>query len=153
MTLMGKNADKVDETIAAIRTVIPDFRRTELHLNVGHESGHYFDNLGNLRAQPGQRRLQRRAGRERRPELDALRGAERFDPEDALEVRHHRRQPPRPVRRHRHVVLLVGAGRRRMGQAGVARCLFSLISAAVVTSAIMNPEFSPGAAVRKGGRS
>jgi MoaA/NifB/PqqE/SkfB family radical SAM enzyme len=46
MTLMGKNADKVDETIAAIRAVIPDFQRSELHLNVGHESGHYFDNLG-----------------------------------------------------------------------------------------------------------
>jgi MoaA/NifB/PqqE/SkfB family radical SAM enzyme len=46
MTLMGKNADKVDETIAAIRAVIPDFKRSELHLNVGHESGHYFDNLG-----------------------------------------------------------------------------------------------------------
>ena len=36
---------------------------------------------------------------------------------------------------------------------GVARCLFSLISAAVVTSAIMKPEFSPGARVRNGGRS
>jgi MoaA/NifB/PqqE/SkfB family radical SAM enzyme len=46
MTLMGKNADKVDETLAAIRQVIPDFKRSELHLNVGHESGHYFDNLG-----------------------------------------------------------------------------------------------------------
>ena len=46
MTLMAKNADKVDETIAAIRQVIPDFRRSELHLNVGHESGHYFDNVG-----------------------------------------------------------------------------------------------------------
>jgi len=46
MTLMGKNADKVDETLAAIRQIIPDFKRSELHLNVGHESGHYFDNLG-----------------------------------------------------------------------------------------------------------
>jgi MoaA/NifB/PqqE/SkfB family radical SAM enzyme len=46
MTLMGKNADKVNDTIAAIREVIPDFKRSELHLNVGHESGHYFDNLG-----------------------------------------------------------------------------------------------------------
>jgi MoaA/NifB/PqqE/SkfB family radical SAM enzyme len=46
MTLMAKNADKVDETIAAIRGVIPDFKRSELHLNVGHESGHYFDNVG-----------------------------------------------------------------------------------------------------------
>src|SRR5205823_6619899 len=46
MTLMAKNADKVDETLEAIRQVIPDFRRSELHLNVGHESGHYFDNVG-----------------------------------------------------------------------------------------------------------
>ena len=46
MTLMAKNASRVDETLAAIRQVIPDFRRSELHLNVGHESGHYFDNVG-----------------------------------------------------------------------------------------------------------
>jgi MoaA/NifB/PqqE/SkfB family radical SAM enzyme len=46
MTLLARNADKVDETLAAVRKVIPDFTRTELHLNVGHESGHYFDNRG-----------------------------------------------------------------------------------------------------------
>ena len=46
MTLMAKNAGAVDATLAAIREVIPDFERSELHLNVGHESGHYFDNLG-----------------------------------------------------------------------------------------------------------
>ena len=46
MTLMEKNATKVDETIAAIRQVVPDFKRSDLHLNIGHESGHYFDNLG-----------------------------------------------------------------------------------------------------------
>jgi MoaA/NifB/PqqE/SkfB family radical SAM enzyme len=46
MTLMEKNANHVDATIAAIREVIPDFKRTELHLNIGHESGHYFANLG-----------------------------------------------------------------------------------------------------------
>ncbi len=44
MTLMEKNATKVDETIAAIQQVIPDFTRKELHLNIGHESGHYFAN-------------------------------------------------------------------------------------------------------------
>jgi len=36
MTLMPKNAAAVDATIAAIRGVIPDFRRDELHLNVGY---------------------------------------------------------------------------------------------------------------------
>jgi MoaA/NifB/PqqE/SkfB family radical SAM enzyme len=46
MTLMAKNAGAVDATLAAIREAIPDFRRSELHLNVGHESGHYFDNVG-----------------------------------------------------------------------------------------------------------
>ncbi len=46
MTLMAKNANKVEDTLAAIRQVIPDFKRSELHLNVGHESGHYFDNVG-----------------------------------------------------------------------------------------------------------
>jgi MoaA/NifB/PqqE/SkfB family radical SAM enzyme len=46
MTLMAKNAHLVEDTLAAIRQVIPDFRRSELHLNVGHESGHYFDNVG-----------------------------------------------------------------------------------------------------------
>jgi len=46
MTLVPKNAHLVDETLAAIRTVIPDFRRSELHLNVGHESDHYFGNTG-----------------------------------------------------------------------------------------------------------
>ena len=46
MTLMPKNAGVVDETLAAVRQNIPDFRRDELHLNVGHESGHYFDNRG-----------------------------------------------------------------------------------------------------------
>jgi MoaA/NifB/PqqE/SkfB family radical SAM enzyme len=46
MTLLTKNADCVDATIESIRQVIPDFKRAELHLNIGHESGHYFDNLG-----------------------------------------------------------------------------------------------------------
>ena len=46
MTLLAKNAHLVDATIAAIREVIPDFSRNELHLNVGHESTHYFDNTG-----------------------------------------------------------------------------------------------------------
>ena len=35
---------------------------------------------------------------------------------------------------------------------GLARCLFSLISAADVTSAIISPLFSPGSGVRNGGR-
>jgi len=46
MTLLPQNAGKVDETIAAVRALIPDFDRSELHLNIGHESGHYFDNVG-----------------------------------------------------------------------------------------------------------
>ena len=46
MTLVPKNAHAVDETIAAIRTVIPGFTRAEMHLNLAHESAHYFDNVG-----------------------------------------------------------------------------------------------------------
>ncbi len=46
MTLLTKNADHVEETIEAVRSEVPDFKRTDLHLNIGHESGHYFDNLG-----------------------------------------------------------------------------------------------------------
>ena len=46
MTLLAKNAHAVDATLAAIREVIPDFNRSELHLNVGHESGHYYENVG-----------------------------------------------------------------------------------------------------------
>jgi MoaA/NifB/PqqE/SkfB family radical SAM enzyme len=48
MTLLTKNADYVQATLDAIRTVIPDFKSSELHLNIGHESGHYFDNLGRV---------------------------------------------------------------------------------------------------------
>jgi len=46
LTLIPANASAVDDTLAAVRAVIPDFRRDELHLNVGHASGHYFDNEG-----------------------------------------------------------------------------------------------------------
>jgi MoaA/NifB/PqqE/SkfB family radical SAM enzyme len=48
MTLFAKNAPLVDATIEAIRGVIPDFARTDLHLNIGHESEHYFGNAGYL---------------------------------------------------------------------------------------------------------
>ncbi len=46
MTLLAKNVHLVDATLAAIREMIPDFDRSELHLNVGHESDHYFGNSG-----------------------------------------------------------------------------------------------------------
>jgi MoaA/NifB/PqqE/SkfB family radical SAM enzyme len=48
MTLFGKNARFVDATIDAIRAVVPDFQRSDLHLNIGHESAHYFANPGYL---------------------------------------------------------------------------------------------------------
>ena len=68
-------------------------------------------------------------------------------------VLRHRQQPPRAVRRHRHVVLLVGRGRdridaRRIGAAACSRTT----SAAAVTCAIMKPELSPGFGVRNAGR-
>jgi MoaA/NifB/PqqE/SkfB family radical SAM enzyme len=48
MTLFAKNAPFVDDTIAAIRSLVPDFERRDLHLNIGHESPHYFANDGYL---------------------------------------------------------------------------------------------------------
>ena len=46
MTLLAYNAARVDDTLAAVQESIPDFRRSELHLNIAHESVHYFDNVG-----------------------------------------------------------------------------------------------------------
>ncbi len=48
MTLFAKNASFVNATIGAIREVVPGFARTDLHLNIGHESSHYFGNSGYL---------------------------------------------------------------------------------------------------------
>jgi MoaA/NifB/PqqE/SkfB family radical SAM enzyme len=50
MTLFNKNATQIDATISAIQSVIPDFDRSELHLNIGHESPHYFGNNGYMSA-------------------------------------------------------------------------------------------------------
>lgn len=46
MTLLPRNAALIDDTIAAVRDYVPDFHPAELHLNVPHESPHYFDNMG-----------------------------------------------------------------------------------------------------------
>src|SRR5256885_1131204 len=48
MTLLARNAACVAETIAAIRDAVPGFEPTDLHLNIGHESPHYFGNAGSL---------------------------------------------------------------------------------------------------------
>ena len=48
MTLFAKNAPYVNETIAEVREAVPGFERSDLHLNVGHESPHYFANSGYL---------------------------------------------------------------------------------------------------------
>src|SRR5262249_47147391 len=50
MTLVAKNAALVDDTVAAIRRAVPGFERNDLHLNIGHESPHYFANAGSLAA-------------------------------------------------------------------------------------------------------
>lgn len=57
MTLLSKNVHLVDATVAAIQKVIPDFSRAELHLNVGHESDHYFGNTGYEGGSPQARTL------------------------------------------------------------------------------------------------
>ena len=48
MTLVPKNVNRVDETIAAIQSAVPGFLRSDLHVNIAHESGHYFGNEGYL---------------------------------------------------------------------------------------------------------
>lgn len=48
MTLYARNAHLIDDTIAAVRQTVPAFERSDLHLNIGHESAHYFDNVGRL---------------------------------------------------------------------------------------------------------
>ncbi len=66
-------------------------------------------------------------------------------PRMALRLRFIRPQAAGAVGGHADVILLIGRGRRAIGRCtGLARCLFSLIKAAVVTSAIIRPEFRPG---------
>jgi MoaA/NifB/PqqE/SkfB family radical SAM enzyme len=52
MTLFAKNAPLVAATVDAIQKEIPDFERKDLHLNIGHESAHYFGNAGYLDGGP-----------------------------------------------------------------------------------------------------
>jgi Fe-coproporphyrin III synthase len=44
MTLFEKNAGLVDETLAAIKTEVPGFALRDFHVNVAHESAHYYGN-------------------------------------------------------------------------------------------------------------
>jgi MoaA/NifB/PqqE/SkfB family radical SAM enzyme len=81
MTLFAKNAAFVDATIGAIRHVVPGFERTDLHLNIGHESSHYFGNGDYL------------AGSESNPVADAIEAhrsaiGKRFHPVRFLEDRY-----------------------------------------------------------------
>ncbi len=54
MTLQPLNVDRVETTLAAIRKRIPHFEKDELHVNLIHESGHYYDNVGTDRPTPEQ---------------------------------------------------------------------------------------------------
>ena len=67
-----------------------------------------------LGAQQRPHRLQRRARDQRRVEVAALGGREQLDGHHGEGVVGHRRQAPRAVRGHRHVVLLVGGGGDRI---------------------------------------
>ena len=53
MTLVPRNASAVDDTVASVRRVVPGFDRPDLHLNIGHESAHYFATAGALAAANG----------------------------------------------------------------------------------------------------
>ena len=79
--------------------------------------------------------LQGDAGLQRCVEINALRRAKQFNPEDHLKVCYHLPQATRTMGGHADVVLSV-VGVLSVTH-GFARCLFSLIRAAVVTSAII----------------
>lgn len=44
MTLSGHNAGKFEETFAAVRSVLPDIKAEDFHLNIAHHSEHYYGN-------------------------------------------------------------------------------------------------------------
>ena len=46
MTLIPKNFDQIEATIEAVRTEIKDMQREDFHINIGQESGHYYENTG-----------------------------------------------------------------------------------------------------------
>ena len=54
----------------------------------------------------------------RRAQPDALRRHQQLDAENGGKIIRHIRQPARGVRGHRHMIFLVGAGRRRIDRAG-----------------------------------
>lgn len=47
MTLSKLNADKYPQTLAAAQREVPGLHPQELHMNIVHESDHYFDNAEN----------------------------------------------------------------------------------------------------------
>ena len=44
MTLYERNSHLIVETLEALKKEIPDFRANNLHVNIPHTSGHYYDN-------------------------------------------------------------------------------------------------------------
>lgn len=46
MTLQAENLGLYEQTLEAARAVVPDLHPRELHVNLAHESGHYYDNEG-----------------------------------------------------------------------------------------------------------
>ena len=46
MTLTPRNFDKIQETLEAVRGRIPNITADELHVNVAHQSEHYYENTG-----------------------------------------------------------------------------------------------------------
>jgi len=67
-----------------------------------------FLQIGYLIPHPQHHSFQNRAGLQRRPKLDPLNGAHRFDPDDDAEVPVHALQAPRAVGGHADVILLIG---------------------------------------------
>ncbi len=44
MTLFNENVDQIPQTLKAIEAVVPGFKATDLHVNIGHYSPHYYGN-------------------------------------------------------------------------------------------------------------
>ncbi|MEM8885257.1 MAG: radical SAM protein [Planctomycetota bacterium] len=74
MTLLPENHDRVEETKAAAKAVVPDLKDSDFHFNIGMESGHYYRNEGTGTRPP-------------RAVLDVLRAETRrgWDPVSVLE--------------------------------------------------------------------
>ena len=48
MTLSSYNYDQYDKAFEAVKAECPWLKPTDFHMNIAHESAHYYDNVGNI---------------------------------------------------------------------------------------------------------